>query len=1216
MTDANSTIRALAAITDAALFERLATAVLRSSDSLRYSSINHSGVNADGKTVKSPFDNFGWSSITDSAHAVAAAHSTCTLDDLRGKWLHDPSTVKSRNPTGKPTAPEGDLRKAIRGIVALRAEQPALKATLALTSNREPDHNLMSDARKLADEFDITLDIWSASRLAYHLDNTPEGQWLRRTHLGAPVELVSSVLLLSCARKTIENRAILVSKDEIIQRDGSTLASASHTLIVGPSGVGKTMVALQLLSAHLDAGGLGLVIAHETLSTASTLAEAVDTELRKLEPDLIPHAGAQALALASENSPFFVLVEDANRASDPSLILNKVLSWALAKATGGTPMHWRLVCPAWPRFIDSLDQANEVARRVHIYSLGVYSNAEAVEAIRRKAMVVGATLLPTEITSIAKALGNDPLLIGLYDFSSSPNPKRVVGDYIDREFLQAASKSSNTMCSDLLAAAGELARQMMLHRNLAPTWAQIANWFQGESTHLDALRVIVKAGTVLRLRSREGTDTLIPRHDRVLLTLLVRVVEDDLRGRRFDAPYLSDPFFAEVIGVAASEIASSSAALDDLITRNPLALHFALQAAANAAIDPQNIVSTLSKWLQDEGTHEHRFQSVRFRSLQVLAQIDADEVLPLTELFQQSDRYDAWSQARFRNGDLRAGLRLLTMYPFGATIAGRRELLQHIFARWGATMTQELSDILRQSDIDSRTYRGALYFAGYLGNPIFTSAILEHWNKTDPDQRDLEAYLWAASRCYDELAGGLLTAVCDAWSALPSSRNSGESSPRDELAAHEIAWEFRDYIPVAAIPYFVQRAQSDDQLSWPLTYMLRGVDHPTSIEHIVRYLATFDNSIGSHFFLDEWERRQQELGKRMSEETKRHLLRLALSSETEDKIRKIAFSTWGLTQAPDDVKELRTIGPEHLLYKEAIWQRARRADKSVVPELVAIIPTDPRYWWQTGRYIWSSEMLALLEQTVHELADKRANGDLRDHDVEWIISELLMELDTESAERVLLKRWDDLKASPRFFQAALYHGSSALMSLIASTIASVENPSNLFEYSMTRMGWKNPRRKGINFDLAERLARMAAFLSENDVHALWDICNERGWTPLRKQHLDSRLQKSEKFSSHVSTAVDFSSLEKALNTPQTEVSPFWIENHLGRGRTLSELIDALLDWLKTHKTIQALEIVADIFQVSANRGDLERLVEMTRSWPGTGDILTDLLFSVHRRTLQ
>lgn len=49
------TVQALAGITDAGLFECLATAILRDANPI-YRSLVHPGVNEEGKTVKSPLD--------------------------------------------------------------------------------------------------------------------------------------------------------------------------------------------------------------------------------------------------------------------------------------------------------------------------------------------------------------------------------------------------------------------------------------------------------------------------------------------------------------------------------------------------------------------------------------------------------------------------------------------------------------------------------------------------------------------------------------------------------------------------------------------------------------------------------------------------------------------------------------------------------------------------------------------------------------------------------------------------------------------------------------------------------------------------------------------------------------------------------------------------------------------------------------------------------
>ena len=1218
MTDANSTIRALAEINDAGLFERLATAVLRSFNPDVYGNLSHPGVNIYGKTVKAPLDNIGWVGKAGDERIVAVAHSTCAAKDIRGKWLHDPSIVKPRKPSLKPTAPEGDLAKAIREIAEFRADRPALQATFALTSNREPDHVSLVAAQKLAADAGIDLDIWSASRLAHYLDNTTEGQWLRRTHLNAPVQLISVALLQHCARRQLDEYFSQIDSAELVERNALTQQSTSHTLLIGPSGIGKSTIAMQMLKSHLDVGGVGLVITHETLTLATSLAEAVDIELRKLETDLQAHSGHLALALASNFHPFWILVEDANRASDPPMLFNKVVKWAALKtASSSTATYGRLICPMWPRYLDSIEQKLELTKTTLLHTLGVYSDVEATDVVRRRAIAADANLLPESVASIAKALGNDPLLIGLHNFSGPPNPAKVVDAYVKKELAKAAANAPDLVHSELRQAVDQLVRQMLLHRNMAPNWMELSEWLREEPAQVKALRLVFKAGSVLRLQQRDGAEVLTPRHDRVLLSLLSRVIAEDLRGQRFNATYLADPFFAEAVGAAALIAELDPDGLRHLMWKNPLVLFHAFHLAARSNTDYQNIFEVLCAWLQQEATQGKKFQAIRFHALQLLAEIDADEVLTLTDLFGSSDRHEYWCQARFRNGDLLAGLNLLTMYPFGVKIIGRQDFFSHTFAHFGPKMIQSLLEVLARPNLNENISKGALYLAGYLGDPSLTSAIHIRWHLDAPDNRDLKAYLWASARCYHGDFSNILALVCDEWAKLPDDDEAeGKRHSRGQLTAHEITWEFREYMPVAAIPYFIQRAQTDTRLTRLITYMLREIDHPAAIEHVVRYLAGCE-SISSHFLLDGWERRQRELGMRMSDVTKKRLLELSFDGNNELPLRRAAFRTWETTLSPTDLEDMQAICVGHDLYEAAIWARARRGDRTVIPELIIIIPTNPEYWWQTGRYLWSSEMTKTLHKSIQDLVASKTLVDATSDGSEWILAERLMELDGQSAEHILAEEWEGVKTSPYFVQAALYHCTSHLTELAKSAIAQAEEPKKLLEYITMHMGWKNSRRKGITrIEQVVLIASYANLLSENTLLSLWILCNEQGWIAVRKKYLDASLKKSEKCRTHLSNKIDLSELDRSLEGVWVAGLPFWIDEHVRRGKSLTELMDALFNWLQSHKSIRALEIVSNIYQVSAGRKDLERLQRFTEFWPEATEVMDNLAFSIRRRTLQ
>ncbi|MGX9728806.1 MAG: hypothetical protein ACTFAK_16280 [Candidatus Electronema sp. VV] len=78
---AENTAKILSAITDAGLFERLATAILREAKS-EYRSLAHPGVNADGKTVKSRLDGICFVQGADPPHMIAVQHTIADRDGL------------------------------------------------------------------------------------------------------------------------------------------------------------------------------------------------------------------------------------------------------------------------------------------------------------------------------------------------------------------------------------------------------------------------------------------------------------------------------------------------------------------------------------------------------------------------------------------------------------------------------------------------------------------------------------------------------------------------------------------------------------------------------------------------------------------------------------------------------------------------------------------------------------------------------------------------------------------------------------------------------------------------------------------------------------------------------------------------------------------------------------------------------------------------------
>ena len=90
------------------------------------------------------------------------------------------------------------------------------------------------------------------------------------------------------------------------------------SFLSSPSQVSAKSVAChKRLTAHVEAGGFGLVIPHEIIAGASSLEQAIDATLRLLYPSLVPGVGSEARALASERTPLLMVVEDVNKSGQP-----------------------------------------------------------------------------------------------------------------------------------------------------------------------------------------------------------------------------------------------------------------------------------------------------------------------------------------------------------------------------------------------------------------------------------------------------------------------------------------------------------------------------------------------------------------------------------------------------------------------------------------------------------------------------------------------------------------------------------------------------------------------------------------------------------------------------------------------------------------------------------------------------------------------------------
>ena len=1189
--DKEETQRCLAAITDPGLFERLATAVLRQADS-KYRLLTHSGVNLDGKPVRSPVDGITFVPGANPPHMIAVHHTICKREDLEKKWLLDSGRVKPRK-DGKPTAPPGDIIKTTKLFVEQKRQIPKLRATLILTTNEEPPEALVRkiNTAGVAAGIDEVI-IWSRSALAHFLDYDAKGQWIRSRFLGIEQERLSEELLHELSQHSLQNNQLPDKCELWVDRQlDQTLEKTTGrdvVFIVAESGLGKSVVCHKRLTTHIEAGGVGLVIPHELIAGSPSLERALDAALRQLHPPLVPGSGSEVLALVSEHNPLLMVMEDINKSGQPTLLIERLVSWSRQRKEREQAVSWQLLCPVWPRILTALGDHTRKQINELVLTASSFTQEEGTAAVRRRQDDAGFPVSRLDAQAVAAALGLDPLLIALQDPAEKTDPEYVIQAFIDRSLERLAENRGEFTAGEYRQELSKLAVRMLELHSLDPSMTDVVSWFGDALNTVNMIRHITHSGEIIRIVGPASGERLAFRHDRVRDCLLIDATADLMRNETMPEAVLMDPYFAEIIGSALVREQIPISMVSKTGRVNPLALFCAMRFFGEPTNNlHSDILKAAETWLDDETTQGPKNNYLRWSVCRVLSETDAPYVTSLIKRFYKEHNNWWGLRASFRNGDSVAGIKLCRSHGPGIRVVGHLELIEHVKRKQGPSLIRTLDELLRSDELTPDHRSGALRLAGHLGDPKLAGAIKVSWSTDAGRDERLADYLWAGAQCCGDDAAELLAPVCDGWAALPD--NTGEDqfvSPRDDLAAHQIRWAFRDRLPEPAVSYFIKRAQSSE-LRWPITYMLHDIDHPDALEFLARELAATDdrleeNGSVSHFTsiaIDDWVRRQEETGQAMSDMSRDRLHELWTNRTHRKNLRKCAFRLWCSTTVKGDIPILQTISSGDDLEDMALFQRLRRGDREAIAGLIDKLLQDNRgYWWQTGRYIWSDELTKSFEQAFVRRGDQvERTWQLNDtYSLDWILSQLLMEIPTRAAEDLLISHWDHLCFSPYYVQAALYIATPCLLAAAAQAITGCPAPESMFKHITMHFGFKTKGRTCITrIAQIEVLLPYLDHLDDSDILMLWETCNSHGWFDLRQQHLDTRVKADNKI-----VYVDDNRAMKALDDSLSTGDIFWVEHWTERfletGISVDHMMEVVQKWLSRKTDFRALTMAADI----------------------------------------
>lgn len=1199
-----NTTQALAEITDAGLFEKIATSVLRYAEPEIYGSVSHQGVNPQGKTVKAPLDNVGWCHTELDETIVCIAHTTTSKSDLEQKWLRDLDKVKPRKQGANPTGTDGDLVKAIKEINEIRKINPSIKARLALAINCEESQELRTQVQILASNNDIELDIWSVSRLAGFLDTHPDGQIVRRNHLGvAPIRL-SKQLLLEIGEKSLSN--LKFDAELFIERNFKPVYQ--NTLVVGVSGTGKTTQSISILKKYLKLQKPVLVLSDSTVNQAVSIEEAVDIELHRYANELIPQSGLQALELCSIDEPLMILVEDINRSSDSARLLRKLIDWS------NSNVNFILLCPVWHRLIASLSFEERKGLEAHfkLEYLESYNEDEANRAILARATQEKIKLDELSAANIAQQLGLDPLLISLANLAEFHGNANVIEEYV-RETIQSIANINKLLVYEVEDAVDEYGLYLFQNKKV-----------QGESRDLRALsqssrkafKQILMDGRLFRQAFESPDDAIMSRHDRLNFYIIAKSIVSYLKDDSFD---LTDPYFAEIIGISCALAGLKKDKLYDITIKNSLvAFHcYAFSAKTNSSYLSISI-NNIKQWLEVSEHQSDLYSSQLYQSLIILNDVLHASLPEVLGLYNDKYHNQIFHQISFKHGNLSNGLRWISTHHFDTTVTGEKQVVNYVFNKYGGNLVQQIYENLVDERINYHAKHQLLRLIGYTENTIFANAVRTAWRFIPDDKKDYRLFFWAAARVCDDDPDSLLEPMFDYWESLSDEKNEYHSTDRANFAAYGLKWKFREHVPYRSIAFMLKEAEKRDSLSFYILYMLSEVDHPDVLEAQATRLANSRRQ-GNYMpsaVLDTLSR-NSENEKILSIESKEKLLSISESLEGDEFLRKSAFNLWEMSPHHDDLIVLQDIANSDIRFDTALMGRAKRQDTTAVAQIIEKINENPRYWWQATRYLWHKDFEKLLEENVATIDESS------DLEIFWIIDELFEKIEIRKAESLLVKYWDHLSNHKKFIQIALMIATPKLQDLVARKLEDISDIVDIFELFSFTLGIMTNGRKGIHhYEQMKAIEPYLEYLDEGFLFECASICLKKNWQDAHQKI--KPMIKDEGYRRAVEISIK--DLEESClvetSFDERKVSFFtydWINSQKRFGWSHQKIVDALFDWFKQYQSEQALNVISKPLSESGKRADyiaLEGILQNMDSLSNKEDVLNKLYFSIYYRSLE
>ncbi|RZJ91505.1 MAG: hypothetical protein EOO20_04790 [Chryseobacterium sp.] len=1080
------------AITDRALYEQLANAVLRGKFE-HLSNLIVGGLNEKGETVKGKLDSF---CSVDGNKFYIVEHTT---DDsnLEKKWLYDNTSYTGKKPISE--IGNGDLIKVIERAKEIKSDNPSAKFTVYLTTNQLVDEELWAKVITCGSNNDIDVQLLELSVIASFLDHDPHGQFLRKQFLNIDQELLSLEKVFEILNENLNQyKSESFIDPQLIDKEWQLQELVDHyyneqdllTLIIADSGMGKSTLCYSLLEELLRHPLFGFRVKPEMILQANNVFHLIELFLLSYDNKLFVNDDFREFFNGDE---LVIVVDDINHCINRSEVLDKLISWSIEMKNDPRDIDFKILCPIWPRYFQQIERLEKKRAGFNYFRLPE-PNDSVVETFISKGLADGVTLTKPEIKDLNARSGNDPLLIGLNleminrsgGYSLNQGTK-VLRDFV---FDKLASSSANLNYPqfkqrNILSSIGEA---MLRNRNITPSYDDLSGWFEQDVQTLALIDALATDRQLLFVKDDGGIQF---RHDRIRDFIVSKGFSSLFTSIENNGDIISDPFFSNLLAVAIADNRPEYKILAAIAEKNPESLFYTIKyvQASDDISYLKHVKELLEKWLDGDKFPANNMSLLASISWGLL-ETDTSDLQTLTSKLPPSRNLH---MARFKSGDCVSAINYFSdLMDFEPSIGNelRDQILDHVRHYHYQKIVSDLKAILQENKLDDRALRGSFLLAGHLKDPSLPMSLQHAWNTGDKKEL-YPHYLWAVINCTSTQTRGVLIDGLNYFNDLP---DEGDEQGYPEGVRNESVYHFS----MVRWKLTEEQVLILDDLYIDHGLILQSVfdllDHPRALKRSISQLSsTLNNLPSGHPYSimhpdDKWV--VSKCGYRMPERSLNSLKECWSDQDRPATERLISYKYWSDNASTEAVVKFSRLitRDDNVLYNKAIQKRAISGDFTVVDQYIEL--TDNSMLIQFAYHIWT-EKLKKQCSLMFQLERNKPQFTF----MAEILTKLLKKIPQGDAEELLVENWEFIKRFVFGVQVALYLQTEKSLQLVDQAIEETSEPASLFLHLHSTFGFWDPGMQGrITGKFLKTLNPYLQYLSEFSVNSIAQICFRLGFT--------------------------------------------------------------------------------------------------------------------------